>query len=101
MASPSVYMAIFSSRAQKEVAESWNWYEDRQQGLGDRFLKELADRVHSIEQAPKRYPTRFKTYRETPIPVFPFLIIYRVSEKRKLVRILSIFHTSLNPKKKY
>jgi hypothetical protein len=101
MASPSVYMAIFSSRAQKEVAESWNWYEDRQQGLGDRFLKEPADRVHSIEQAPKRYPTRFKTYRETPIPVFPFLIICRVSEKRKLVRILSIFHTSLNPKKKY
>ncbi len=97
----SVYKAIFSSRAQKEVAESWNWYEDRQLGLGDRFLKELTECIQGIEQTPNRYPTRFKSYREVPIPVFPFLIIYRISERKKRVRIVSIFHTSRNPKKKH
>jgi plasmid stabilization system protein ParE len=98
---PPIYGAIFSSRAQKEIAESWNWYEDRQPGLGDRFLKEITDHVHKIEQTPNRFPTRFKSYKETPVPVFPFLIIYRINEKKKIIRIVSIFHTSRNPKKKY
>jgi plasmid stabilization system protein ParE len=98
---PSIYAAIFSRRAQKEIAESWDWYEDRQLGLGDRFLKEITDHVRKIEQTPNRFPTRFKSYRETPVPVFPFLIIYRINEKKKIIRIVSIFHTSRNPKKKY
>ncbi len=37
MANQSAFSAIFSSRAQKEINESWNWYEERQPGLGDRF----------------------------------------------------------------
>ena len=101
MANSPIYNLIFSSRAQKEVTESWNWYEDRQQGLGDRFLKELTECIHIIEQTPTRYPTRFKSYKETPVPVFPFLIIYRIQERKKLIRIVSVFHTFRNPKKKY
>lgn len=101
MANLSVYRAVFSSRAQKEIAESWIWYEDRQFGLGDRFLKEITDHVQKIEQSPNRFPTRFKSYKEAALPVFPFLIIYRINVKKKLIRIVSIFHTSRNPKKKY
>src|SRR5665647_3246333 len=42
----SAFSVIFSSRAQKEINESWNWYEERQPGLGDRFLKELRNRIY-------------------------------------------------------
>lgn len=97
----SIYRTIFSSKAQKEIAESWNWYEDRQLGLGDRFLKEITNNIRKIEQTPIRFPVRFKSYRETPVPVFPFLIIYRINEKKKIIRIVSVFHTSRNPTKKY
>jgi len=101
MANNAGYSAILSRRAQKEIIKAWEWYEDRQQGLGDRFLKELKSRIHLIEQYPERYPSRYKSYKETLVPVFPFLIIYRLNKKKKSVRIVSIFHTSLNPKKKY
>jgi plasmid stabilization system protein ParE len=101
MGSPSAYAAIFSNRARREFIQSWNWYEDRQRGLGDRFLKEVADRVEMIERAPGKFPTRFKSYKETPVPVFPFLIIYRINEKKRLIRIVSLFHTARNPRKKY
>ena len=97
----SIYRTIFSSKAQREIAESWNWYEDRQLGLGDRFLNEIAEHIRKIEQTPIRFPIRFKSYRETPVPVFPFLIIYRINEKKKIIRIVSVFHTSRNPTKKY
>ena len=101
MANVPAHVTILSSRAQREITEAWNWYEDRQPGLGDRFLKEVRARIEKIEQTPERYPTRFRSYKETPVPVFPFLIIYRINKRKKLIRIVSVFHTSLDPKKKY
>lgn len=92
---------IISSRAQKEMAESWTWYEDRLVGLGDRFLSEILDRLHQIELNPDRFPTRFKSYKEAPVDTFPFLIIYKISKRSNAIRIVSVFHTSRNPKKKY
>ena len=38
MESKPVFKLIISSRAQKELAASWKWYEDREAGLGDRRL---------------------------------------------------------------
>ncbi len=101
MANNLPYTAIYSSRAQKELAHSWDWYEERQQGLGDRFVHEIIRHEQLITQNPERYPARHKSYRETPVPVFPYLLIYRVNKKKKLVYIVSVFHTSINPKKKY
>jgi plasmid stabilization system protein ParE len=100
MASNSGYLTIFSGRVQKEIAKSWEWYEERQQGLGDRFVKEVLAKIKLIEQNPDRYPIRHKSYKETPIAIFPFLIIYRLHTRKKIIRIVSVFHTSLSPKKK-
>ena len=35
------YQSILSTRVVKEIAASWEWYEERQVGLGDRFAKEV------------------------------------------------------------
>ncbi|MDQ6756105.1 MAG: type II toxin-antitoxin system RelE/ParE family toxin, partial [Bacteroidota bacterium] len=64
MTSDPVYSGILSTRAQKEITESWEWYEERQQGLGDRFFKEVINKIRLIEQNPERYPTRYKSYKE-------------------------------------
>jgi hypothetical protein len=95
------FSTTISSRAQKEISESWNWYEDRQPGLGDRFVKEVINRISEIELYPERYPNRYKTYKETLIKTFPYLIIYRINKRKKIIRVVSVFHTSLSPRKKY
>lgn len=69
--------------------------------LGDQFIRQLKNRISFIAQHPDRYPSRYKSYKETSVPAFPFLIIYRINKKKKSVRVVSVFHTSLNPKKKY
>jgi plasmid stabilization system protein ParE len=101
MASNIAYISILSTRAQKEITQAWEWYEERQQTLGDRFIKEVINKLRLIEQNPERYPTRYKSYKETSVNVFPFVIIYRINRKKRSVRIVSVFHTSLNPSKKY
>ena len=81
--------------------ETWDWYDDRWIGLGDRFMREVEKKVQQIEKTPERYAERQKGFRETKINVFPYLIIYRIQKRKKIVAISSIFHTSRNPKKKY
>jgi plasmid stabilization system protein ParE len=95
------FSSIISTRAQKEVASSWEWYEERAQGLGDRFLEEVTARIKEIEESPTRYSTRYKNYKETNLSTFPFLIVYKVNLKKRSIRIVSVFHTSRSPKKKY
>jgi len=96
-----IYTSIFLLRARQELLDAWIWYEERQPGLGDRFKNELYKRIYKIEQTPERYPERKKPYRETRVEIFPYLIIYRISKKEKLIIISSIFHTSRNQKRKY
>ena len=91
MANLPTHGTILSSRAQKEITEAWNWYEDGQTGLGDRFLKEVRARIEKIEQTPERYPTRFRSYKETPVPVFPFLIIYRINKRKNSFELFQYF----------
>jgi plasmid stabilization system protein ParE len=100
MVNNPAFTLIISSKAQKEIAQAWDWYEDRQQGLGDRFVKELTNRFHKIEINPDRFPKRYKNYHEATVLIFPYLIIYSINNRKKSVRIASVFHTSLHPKKK-
>jgi plasmid stabilization system protein ParE len=101
MGNKSNYSSILSSRAQKEIAISWEWYEERQNGLGDRFVEEIIARIRDIEKTPERYPTRYKSYKEVAVPTFPFLIIYKVIKTKRYIRIVSVFHTPQSPKRKY
>ena len=101
MANSIIYSSILSTRAQKEIAVSWDWYEERLQGLGDRFVNEVIEKIANLQQSPYRYPTKYKQYKEAGIDTFPFLIIYRINKRKKIIRVVSVFHTSRNQKKKY
>jgi plasmid stabilization system protein ParE len=101
MPAKAEFSVVVSSRAQKELADSWNWYEDRLPGLGDRFLQEVLKVLRKIEDNPDRFPTKFKSYKEAQVDTFPFLVIYRVAKRGKAIRVVSVFHTARNPGKKY
>jgi len=95
------YTVIFSERAEKELRDAWSWYEDRQIGLGDRFLSEITYRIKQIETDPSKGHSHKRSYFEILLQTFPYMVIYRIDKKLKVIFISSIFHTSRNPKKKY
>ncbi|MBD0279158.1 MAG: type II toxin-antitoxin system RelE/ParE family toxin [Flavisolibacter sp.] len=35
------------------------------------------------------------------VKIFPYLIIYRIHKRKKVIAIVSIFHTRRHPKNKY
>lgn len=96
-----IYRVEFLPRARKELLDAWDWYDDRWTGLGDRFMREVEKKLQQIEKTPERYAERRKGFRETKMNVFPYLIIYRIQKRKKIVAISSIFHIRRNPRKKY
>jgi len=97
----SAYSYEILQKARKELLDAWMWYEDKQEGLGDRFKNEIVKKIKQIVLTPERYPERKKSFREAKIEVFPYLLIYKIAKRKKMIAIVSIFHTNRNPGKKY
>ena len=95
------YPSVFLARSLRELFEAWEWYEDRQVGLGDRFRNHVYKKIRNIETYPERYPNKKGNFRETRLKSLPYLIIYRINKRQKKIVLVSIFHTSRNPFDKY
>lgn len=88
-----------SSLAQKDLTESWEWYEEQSIGLGDRFSNIIYNDINVIAKDPFVYKKVKCDLREFVVNEFPYLIIYEYYDD--VVNIIRIFHTSRNPKLKY
>jgi len=49
------YRLIILQVAAKDTLEGYNYYEQLQQGLGDRFLSEVMERYNDISKHPQYY----------------------------------------------
>jgi plasmid stabilization system protein ParE len=95
------YKFVFLQRASDEVIEIYRWYEEQQKGLGLNFLNVLEKYKTGIANNPEQFKKTYKHFREVFIHTFPFMIVYYIKKKEKEIIIVSVFHTSRNPKKKY
>lgn len=87
---------------QDDYNEAYEWYEDQQKGLGERFVKAVRSKISEILVNPEVYGSKGnKKFREAQVEYFPFLIVFKVSKKNKEVYITSIHHTKKHPRKKY
>jgi plasmid stabilization system protein ParE len=93
------YTVEMSPKAEKEFYQAWMWYESERPGLGDRFGNEFFRKVGRIQRNPLHYPLK-KGLREVLTETFPYLIIYKVSERKSKILIVSVFHTSRHPRRK-
>ncbi|SEP04766.1 MULTISPECIES: type II toxin-antitoxin system RelE/ParE family toxin [Mucilaginibacter] len=88
-------------KAQVELLKSLEWYDEQLEGLGDRLEFSVLKKINSIANHPLLYPSKKSDFRECKVDDFPFLIVYKVNNQKKLVTVYSIFHTSRRPGKKY
>jgi len=85
----------FNPNARQEIANSFDWYESREIGLGDQFLGALDDCIRQIQLHPDLSPIAFKNYRRALLARFPFAIFYRINSST--LTMYAVFHCSKNP----
>ena len=81
--------------AADEANDAFNWYEDRQPGLGHEFYRELTRCLEFILEHPQMAQVAHRDLRKRRLDRFPYLVVYRDSESE--VAVVSIFHGSRNP----
>lgn len=62
-------------KAQKEILDAWEWYEERRLGLGDRFKDEVVKKIRAVIENPLHYQLKGR-YGEAQTDVFPYLIVF-------------------------
>ncbi|MET7254580.1 type II toxin-antitoxin system RelE/ParE family toxin [Dyadobacter fermentans] len=94
------YNILLLKTAEIELNESYEWYEKQKVGLGNNFIGAISSCLNSIAGNPYKYAKRYGyELRFAPVLVFPFIIAYRAIKDDRVIHIVSIFHTSRNPKK--
>lgn len=95
------YNIVFHPDASEDIQESFVWYELKQKCLGVKFENELKRTLDFISNHPKSFKIQKLHFRETPLKKFPFVIVYKVLEHEKAIRILAVYHAKRNPIKKF
>ena len=88
--------------AHKEYIEAYGWYEQRQKGLGDRFMDSVEKRLQQISEHPEYYGRKQNSnFREVKVANFPYIIVYEFFKQNRLIHIAAIYHSKRNPGRKY
>lgn len=95
-----VYRLITLKAAADDAKEAYNYYEEIQSGLGDRFLAELLVRFNEISKHPHYYGfiDEQKIIRDIKLKSFPYLIVYEI--EAETVIIYSVHCAYRNPDKR-
>jgi plasmid stabilization system protein ParE len=88
---------IFTSEADDDIAEAYNWYESREPGLGEEFLRCLEARILTIQRQPEIYRVAVDEFRRAFMRRFPYEIFYEPTNDA--IVIYSVFHYSQDPQK--
>ena len=88
---------IFTDEAENDVVSHYAWYEDREPGLGEDFLRCVEACVLTIQRNPRLYSVVLDDFRRALVRRFPFEVFYELTEHA--IVIYSVFHSSQDPEK--
>jgi plasmid stabilization system protein ParE len=86
---------VFRPAARAEFDGAAPWYEDRQSGLGLKFVSEIDHAVDLASKQPGMFPIRHNEIRCVQSRRFPYSVFYRVESEQ--IVVLAVFHARRNP----
>ena len=92
------YKLELRKRALNQMQKSYDFYESKSTGLGERFLSTIEEYFERIADNPKLFQIKREEIREVYIKYFPFVIVYQIV--KETIIVYSVFHTSRNPSNK-
>ena len=96
------YRLDFHEDVETDYLEAYTWYEAAREGLGDRFMKMVRMKLEEIARNPETFSQKTKSgYREAVVEVFPYMIVYKIYKKGKVVFVNSVIHQKKHPRKRH
>ena len=86
---------IIRSKAEAELVDAFNWYENQVSGLGSDYLNTVDAALSGIQRNPAVHPIVHGKVRRCLVRRFPYAIFYLI-EPTKII-VLAVFHVRQNP----
>jgi len=86
---------VFRMEAQSEFDLAFDWYENKQPGLGVDFLNHVAEVLKRVELMPESSVQVFEDIRRAVVHRFPYSVFYRIEESQ--IVVIAVFHTKRDP----
>lgn len=95
------YQLIIKQEAIADMQTGYEYYEQQQVGLGDRFLSVLEDCFTTLAEHPKYYSfiDNKQLLRDVVVGIFPYVIVYGIIDE--VVKVYAIHSTHKSPKQSY
>ena len=87
---------ILQPAAEADLQEAYEWYEQREAGLGAEFMRCVDSCVQLIRRHPEMYPAIHKHVRQGVVRRFPYSVMYFTANDNVLVT--AIFHAARDPR---
>ena len=87
---------IVRATAETDLGEAARWYDDRQTGLGFRFLDAVDTLLARIYVAPLQFPIVSGDVRRALLQAFPYAVYFRATDDAVIV--FAVLHLRRNPR---
>ncbi|HCC86076.1 MAG TPA: plasmid stabilization system [Porphyromonadaceae bacterium] len=87
-----IYTAFYLDEVRNDILSAKQWYDEQQEGLGERFVSSVKNTLFDILKMPSAYAVRYRNVRIAHTKVFPYNIHYFIDESKKQVIIIGIVH---------
>jgi toxin ParE1/3/4 len=90
-----VIRIVFREEARADALSAFSFYEERREGLGERFRDHLGVAITAIQRSPELYSVVHRDLRRRLVERFPYAVFYRLYPG--VVVIVAVMHARQNP----
>jgi len=92
------YKSVTLLAAKEDLREAAKWYNQAQPGLGKELVARFRVRLSELRTNPLTCQIRYSEVHTALVEQFPYMIHYYVDQQNKTIVVISILHTSQDPK---
>jgi toxin ParE1/3/4 len=82
---------VIRPRAETDLREARNWYENQRAGLGAEFVDEIEATIQVLIHNPRLHPVYYRGFRRVLARRFPYKLFYRMEDDQIIVfRVLHV-----------
>lgn len=93
-----IYKSVILSTAKADLREAAKWYNNQSPGLGKNLVGRFRERLSELKTNPFTCQIKYSEVHTALIEQFPYMMHYYVDQQNKIIVVISILHTSRNPK---
>ena len=90
------WQVAFEAAAQAEIAEAFDWYEEKSYGLGGDFLRVIAAAEEQLARNPEAFPPTRQRFRRILLRRFPYALHFELLDDQT-VSVLACLHHRRSP----